>query len=116
MAAAALLGSLGTSQADDAPRCGAPGKPPCPLQRWMRHQLAAPLAKADHAALASAFRRLSELNPEPDEWNEWNELTERGRRAAEEGNIERAHATCGSCHRKYRRRYLRQHRTRPIGG
>jgi hypothetical protein len=111
-----VLGPL-TMAAGPAPSvrsCGAPGKPPCPLQAWMREQVAAPLAKRDRERLAAGLERLRALNPEPDGWKHWDRIASDGARAAREGNDGGTLEACRRCHDVYRSRYNDRFRERAL--
>ncbi len=97
-----------------AERCGVPGKPPCPLQAWMRGRVAAPLAKRDWTRLAESLDRLPALNPQPGGWKHWERLAIEGARAARDGNDTKALRACTGCHDLYRTQYNELFRARPL--
>ncbi len=103
-----------SAQASEAPSCGEPGKRPCPLQHWMRVNMAAPLAKGENEELAKAFETLEKINPRPGEWANWSKFSREGARAARAGNERGAEAECGHCHRVYRREYNARYRERKV--
>jgi len=107
----ALGASAGAGRADDA-ACGQPGKPPCPLQRWMRTRIAAPMAKGDRQALARKLERLVQLNPNPQKWSNWNRFAREGAERARKGR--HVQPSCTSCHRVYRTDYNKKYRKRPV--
>ena len=130
LAASAVLGAAATAVAIDpgcstcgncqgsgfaAPPCGAPGRPACPMQRWMRNRVAVPYATRNLAKLAAALEQLTEFNPRPDKWHNWRRFCAQGAAAARDGRKDRAVRGCTHCHRVYRPAYNRAHRTRPIG-
>ena len=107
-----------TALAESAPSsvvCGAPGKPPCPLQAWMRGNVAAPLALRDLAKLAQSLDALRALNPDP-RWTNWERFASDGARAAREGDASKAQQSCTRCHEIYRARYNELHRGRAAPG
>ena len=110
----AVLALAGSSRADEAPSCGAPGKPPCPLQQWMRVNMAAPMAKGKNEELAEAFDALVAMNPRPKEWHNWNKFAKDGAAAARAGKEHTAESACGHCHRVYRREYNARYRERGV--
>src|SRR4051794_15656665 len=63
--------------------CGQGGMPACPLQGFMRAQVAATLARGDMAALAGALERVAANGPS--EWASWGEVARQGASAAKQG-------------------------------
>jgi hypothetical protein len=93
--------------------CGGPGKPPCPLQAWMRTHVAAPLASNDAEALSTGLAKAARLSPDPG-WSSWASISETGSAAAKKGDIAGARASCKGCHDKWRDAYRAKYRLRPI--
>ena len=62
---AAAIAAAPTASADDA--CGTKENP-CPLQKWMRQNMAPANASGDFAALATDFDKVSKIAPDP-KWN-----------------------------------------------
>lgn len=93
--------------------CGKPGQPPCPLQDWMRKNVAAALAANDSAALSVALERAAALSPNP-AWASWGSAASSGAAAAKKGDIAGARAACKTCHDAWRASYRDQFRMRPI--
>jgi hypothetical protein len=116
IAAAALLGLIATAGEATAgsAECGKPGKPPCPMQAWMRSKLSAPYAKKEWTKLASALDQLVGLNPQPKKWGNWKKFCRDGAEASRAGRKDGALASCTSCHQVYRRAYNVAHRKRPV--
>ena len=112
--AAVVLVLVGSAAAAESARCGAPGKPACPLQHWMRQRVAVPYAKADLEQLALALDELVELNPKPKGWTNWKKFCGDGAAAARAGKRASAAQACSRCHRVYRRTYNFTHRERPL--
>jgi hypothetical protein len=98
----------------DRPKCGVPGRPPCPMQQWMRTRMSTPYAKSDLDELATAFDELIGLNPRRNGWGRWNGFARRGAEAARKGNRDRVLELCTHCHKSYRRAYNRAHRERKL--
>ncbi len=94
--------------------CGRPGSPPCPLQAWMRANVAGALASRDDAGLARALDRAAKLVPDP-AWASWVESAEAGASAARKGDVARARASCKAFHEAWREAYRAKYRTRPVG-
>ena len=93
--------------------CGGPGLPPCPLQAWMRANVAAPLAANNSAALAAGLERAAGLSPDPS-FSSWSSIASQGAAAAKKGDIAGARASCKACHDAWREQYKKKYRTRPI--
>src|SRR5689334_9606914 len=71
-------------------RCGHPGQPPCPLQAWMRHEIAAPLAAGENEKLARNLTRLVTLNPDARSWTNWNRFAREAATAVHDAKRGRA--------------------------
>jgi hypothetical protein len=93
--------------------CGEPGQPPCPLQGWMRANVAAPLASNDTKALANGLERAARLSPDG-AWSSWASFAEAGAAAARKGDLVGARASCKGCHDAWREAYKKKFRLRPI--
>jgi hypothetical protein len=106
---AAIEGDAG----GDAPACGKPGLPPCPMQAFMRSSVSAPLASRDDAALASALERTARLVPDP-AWASWIESAKTGAAAARQGDVAGARASCKACHDAWRDAYRARFRARSL--
>jgi hypothetical protein len=113
--AAASVGDRGEAAVapSQAGECGKPGQPPCPLQDWMRKNVAAALAANDAAALSAALDKAAKLTPDP-AWASWSSAASSGAAAAKKGDIAGARAACKSCHDTWRATYKAQFRMRPI--
>ncbi|MCA9642123.1 MAG: hypothetical protein KC492_15560, partial [Myxococcales bacterium] len=101
--------SAGSSAAGES-SCGTPGKPACPLQRWMREEVAAARYQKDLPKLAEHLDQLAEWNPEPSEWSKWTRYAREGAAAARAGR--RADSVCRGCHQDYRRRFQAKYRSK----
>ena len=113
-AVAASMGFVSTGVQAKGTECGGPGQRACPLQHWMRVNVAVPVAKNDLPALAEALEKIRELNPRPKKWGNWDKIARDGAKAAREGKRRRAKSACGRCHGVYRRQYNAQFRHRAI--
>jgi cytochrome c553 len=112
-----ILASVGLAAAGrPAPVCGAPGRRPCPMQAFMRDQLARPYAERDFNALRANLARLGRLNPDPADWRDWSQFAAEAARAARAQDEAETLKACSSCHRSYRTQYLARYRGRPLGG
>jgi hypothetical protein len=109
---AAVAATMGRAQAANSPHCGAPGKPPCPLQRWMRREVAAPYAKRHDAALAKHLAELVRVNPEPSRWHHWDLFAREG--AADAREHRDPVLSCVRCHDVYRAKYNAKYRERSL--
>ena len=93
--------------------CGQPGQPACPLQAWMRTNVASPLAANDTGGLAAGLAKAATLAPDPS-WSSWVTFANAGAEAAKTGNVAGARAACKGCHDAWREAYRARYRTRPI--
>jgi hypothetical protein len=111
----ALGSSAGQSEAAPAQgaTCGGPGLPACPLQAWMRANIAAPLAANNSGALAVALEKTAKLSPDAS-WGSWSTIAAQGAAAAKKGDVAGARASCKACHEAWREKYKQQYRQRPV--
>jgi hypothetical protein len=116
--AAALAVTPGVAAADGA--CGAKENP-CPLQKWMRTNIAPANASADMPALAAALDKVAGFAPDAS-WNAgdpkttWKGIAQAGAAAARANDAAAVKASCKSCHEGYKDKYKAQFRTKPIPG
>ncbi|MEO8800394.1 MAG: hypothetical protein ABI551_21055 [Polyangiaceae bacterium] len=92
--------------ADDA--CGTKANP-CPLQKWMKQNMAPDLAAGDNAGLAAALDKVAATNPDPS-WTTWSTIAKQGADAARKGDVAGAKASCKGCHDGYKAKYKAQYR------
>lgn len=115
LVAALACGALcawGSAGRAETAACGAPGKPPCPLQQWMRVNIAAPMAEGHRKELAENLERLVKLNPDPGEWQNWNRFAREGAERARKGR--HVQPSCTRCHDVYRAKYNEKYRERAV--
>ncbi len=108
--AGAALCAWGVAGRAEGGACGAPGKPACPMQQWMRVNIAAPLAAGDQQKLARNLELLVKLNPDPAKWQNWNRFAREGAERARKGR--HPQPSCTSCHNVYRAEYNEKYRQR----
>ena len=94
-------------------RCGSPGAAPCPLQAWMRLNIALALSSNNMSALASGLDRSAKLTPDA-AWQSWATFATQGAAAARRGDMSGARAACKGCHDAWREAYRTKYRMRPI--
>ena len=113
---AAALAAAPAASADDA--CGTKENP-CPLQKWMRQNMAPSNASGDMAALAADFDKVSRIAPDP-KWNggdprgNWDAIAKAGIAAAKANDAAGVKAACKSCHDAFKDKYKAQFRTRAV--
>jgi hypothetical protein len=95
----------------NATACG-DKKNPCPLQRWMRDNVASAVAANDSAALARALDRTAALSPDPT-WT-WKAVAAEAADAARRGDIPAARKSCQGCHNAYKPQYKEKYRLRRV--
>ncbi len=96
------------ARADDT--CGSKENP-CPLQKWMRQNMAPALAAGDNAGLAAALDKVAKISPDPS-WSTWSALSKQGSNAAKKGDLAGIKASCKGCHDAYKDKYKAQYRTK----
>jgi hypothetical protein len=115
MLGAAALGAAPVASADDT--CGTKENP-CPLQKWMRQNMAPANASGDMAGLAADFDKVSKIAPDP-KWNgadpkaNWDAIAKAGVTAAKANDAAGVKAACKSCHDSFKDKYKAQFRTKP---
>lgn len=110
---AQIEGRATATVAEGTATCGKPGAPPCPLQKWMRANVAGPLSENDTAALSAGLEKTATLVPDP-AWSSWGTLARSGAAAAKRGDIAGARASCKGCHDAWREKYRTKYRLRPL--
>jgi hypothetical protein len=96
----------------DAGSCGTTDAP-CPLQKWMRANMGAPLAAGDMVALGGAFTHVAAAGPDPT-WTSWTQFANQGAAAAAAKDATGVKASCKSCHDAFKDKYKSQYRTKPF--
>ncbi|HEX7663559.1 MAG TPA: hypothetical protein VF407_03570 [Polyangiaceae bacterium] len=94
------------AHADDA--CGTKENP-CPLQKWMRQNMAPAMAAGDNAGLAAALDKVAATNPDAS-WSTWSSISKQGADAARKGDTAGVKASCKGCHDAYKDKYKTQYR------
>lgn len=92
-------------------KCGGV-KDPCPLQRWMREQMAPALAAKNAPALAKALDASANMSPVAS-W-EWKGMAIDAAAAARAGDVETARKSCQTCHNAFKTQYQSKFRLRPV--
>lgn len=100
-------------------KCGGKGQPSCPLQGWMEENMQPPYDDKDMKKLEAALERAAQFAPDP-KWNDgadgWIKIAKDGAAAAKAGKFDVVQKTCKSCHKAWRSKYKKEHRTKPIKG
>src|SRR5262249_3228673 len=87
LSGAAIASAPSIASADAAPACDGSKTNPCPLQKWMRQNMAAANSSGDMAALQTAFTKLASMSPDKS-WNgsdakaNWDAIANAGAAAA----------------------------------
>ncbi|MFO0677320.1 MAG: hypothetical protein U0169_12365 [Polyangiaceae bacterium] len=92
-------------------KCGGKDNP-CPLQKWMRANIAPALAGKNANALAVALEKSAAFSPDPS-WT-WAAIANKAAAAARNGDIAAARTSCTGCHAAYKQPYKDKFRTRPV--
>jgi len=90
--------------------CGEKGQPACPLQGFMKSQMATAAASGDGAVLAKALDEVAGHAP-PGLAN-WSTIAKGGAAKARAGDFDGAKASCKACHDQYKSRYKTEMRDR----
>jgi cytochrome c556 len=118
LVSAAALFDMPAVQAEDA-KCGEKGQPSCPLQGWMEKHMQEPFDDKDLKQVAASLETAAGFAPDPT-WNDgatgWSKLAKDGAAAAKAGDLEAVQQSCKSCHKAWRNKYKKEHRTRPVKG
>jgi hypothetical protein len=93
------------------PNCGGRDNP-CPLQRWMRFNMAPALAAKNAAALAAALDRSAGFAPGGN--GDWQNIAKTAAAAARAGDIEEARKSCRACHGAFKAMWREKYRLTPI--
>ncbi len=115
MLGAAGLAAAPSASAEDA--CGTKENP-CPLQKWMRQNMASAMSSGDMTALGAAFDKVSKISPDP-KWNgadakaNWDAIAKAGQAAAKANDAAGVKAACKGCHDGFKDKYKAQFRTKP---
>ena len=114
--AVAMAAAPSVASADGA--CGSKENP-CPLQKWMRQNMAASNTAGDMAALQAQFAKVASWAPDKG-WNgsdpkaSWDAIANAGAAAAKAGDTSGVKQSCKACHDAFKDKYKSQFRTRPV--
>jgi len=90
--------------------CGDKGKPPCPMQAWMKANMAPAAANGDADALAKALDYVS--SHAPPGFTDWSKIAKSGADAAKKKDVDGAKKSCKTCHDQYKAKYKEEMRDR----
>lgn len=96
LAAAVLLAALPADAASSA-------------MKDLMKKMGAATASGDAKALVPIFAQTAALDPKDPELPSWKAMAEKGKAAAEKGDLAGAKATCKECHDAYRDTYKKKH-------
>lgn len=85
---------------------------PCPMQKWMRANVATAVAAGDTAALARALDRVATMSPNPG-W-QWVQISTTAAAAARNGDMAEARKSCTGCHNLYKEPWKASYRKRAV--
>jgi hypothetical protein len=92
--------------------CGDKGKPACPMQAWMKANMAPAAANADADALAKAFEYVA--SHAPTGFSNWSKIAKAGAEAAKAKKVDEAKKSCKTCHDQYKSKYKAEMRDNPF--
>jgi hypothetical protein len=118
---AALIGASPNVASADAsgPACAGTKEDPCPLQKWMRQNMASANSSGDMAALQTAFTKLATMSPDPS-WNggdakaNWDAISKAGLAAAKANDVSGVKLACKCCHDVFKQKYKDKFRTKAV--
>lgn len=84
----------------------------CPLQVWMRRNIAPAVTAGDTEALARAMDKLATFSPDPS-W-EWASMAKASAAAARRGDMDEARKACRGCHTTMKPLWRQKYRLRPV--
>jgi hypothetical protein len=104
-------GPASETPATDA-ACGRSDLPDCPLQAWMKANMAHQAMDGDVKAVERGFTKLAGtcLDGYPD----WSSTAQAAAVAAHRGDLEAARRGCKQCHEEYRAKYRAERRAAPF--
>jgi len=88
--------------------CGDKGKPPCPMQAWMKANMAPAAANGDTDALAKNLDYVA--GHAPAGFTDWSKIAKEGAAAAKKKDIDGAKKSCKTCHDMYKAKYKEEMR------
>ena len=83
---------------------------PCPMQKWMKANMAPAAANGDAAALAKALEYVA--SHAPPGLDKWTSIATEGAAAAKKNDIDGAKKSCKTCHDAYKNKYKEEMRDR----
>ncbi|AKU94444.1 hypothetical protein AKJ09_01108 [Labilithrix luteola] len=92
--------------------CGTKPQPDCPLQAWMKVNTNPAIASNDLPALATALDKIATFAPPG--YTNWASISKDGAKAARDGDMSAAKASCRGCHDQYKQKYKTEMRGRKI--
>lgn len=84
----------------------------CPLQVWMRKNVATAVTSNDTQALAKAMDKLATFSPDPA--SPWADIAKKSAEAARRGDMDEARKACRVCHTTLKPEWRQKYRLRPI--
>jgi hypothetical protein len=91
---------------------------PCPLQKWMRQNMATANSSGDMAALQAQFAKVASIAPDKS-WNgsdakaSWDAIANAGAAAAKANDAAGVKQACKACHDGFKDKYKAQYRMKP---
>jgi hypothetical protein len=92
--------------------CGGDGQPKCPMQAWMKANMAPAAAGGDGAALAKAMDYVASHSPPG--FSNWTSIAKDAADKARAGDLDTVKKACKTCHDQYKAKYKAEMRDRPF--
>lgn len=116
LGAAAMAAAPSIASADGL--CGSKENP-CPLQKWMRQNMATANSSGDMAALQTQFAKVAAISPDKS-WNgsdakaNWDAIAKAGIDAAKANDAAGVKGACKACHDAFKDKYKASYRTKAV--
>jgi hypothetical protein len=104
--------SADAARGDASIMCGDAPLPDCPLQSWMKANMAPAYQSRDWNLLSSRFYRVASVMPQ--DYTTWQQIAYDGAMAASSQDFDGVKRACKACHSTYQARYRREMRDHPF--
>ena len=88
--------------------CGEKGEPLCPMQSWMKKNIAKAVSAGDLPRIAKHLQFIADHTVEG--YDDWTEMAEAGVKAAEADDLKAAKKSCKPCHKAYQKKWRKTRR------
>jgi len=106
-ATATVTAAPSADEAKDFP-CGEKGEPLCPMQKWMKKNIAKSVSAGDLPSIAKHLQFIADHPVEG--YDDWTEMAEEGVKAARADDLKGAKKSCKTCHKAYQKKWRKTRR------